>query len=290
MTDTRTRPQTRIRWPEVIERAAEIAGSYSTPVTLRQLHYRLVAEHLIPNTRSAYKSLSSESAKARRAGVFPALTDRGRRIENLWSYSDPAEAVGRLARGYRRDRTAGQDEAVWVVVEKDTLIEQITAWVDGYGIPVVALRGYGSQTIIDDVRGEVLADGRDTTAVYIGDLDASGEDIERDFHERTDYCFADVRRVAVTFEQIDTLGLEPVPGKSADSRAGRFVENYGELIAVEVEAIDPAELERLVRREVEAIVDLDLLGQVRNREDRERALLVDAARRLADVGGVDDDE
>ena len=37
----------------VVERATTIAGSYDTPVTLRLLHYRLVASHVIANIWSA---------------------------------------------------------------------------------------------------------------------------------------------------------------------------------------------------------------------------------------------
>jgi hypothetical protein len=48
----------RIGWPAVIRQAAEIAGSYDTSVTLRQLFYRLVSVQVIPNTQGAYKWLT----------------------------------------------------------------------------------------------------------------------------------------------------------------------------------------------------------------------------------------
>jgi len=50
------------------QQAAAIVRSYDTGVTLRQLFYRLVAAHLLPNTTTAYKGLSSQTAEARRAG------------------------------------------------------------------------------------------------------------------------------------------------------------------------------------------------------------------------------
>jgi len=52
----------RLDWTPFLERAARIAASYSTPVTLRQLFYRLVAAGLLPNTQLAYKTLAAGQA------------------------------------------------------------------------------------------------------------------------------------------------------------------------------------------------------------------------------------
>jgi hypothetical protein len=272
-----------LRWQPIVERAAEIAGSYSTAVTLRQLFYRLVSEGLLANTDSSYKTLSARTAEARREGWFPALLDQGRSISGLASWTSPHLAVWSLAQRYRRDRREGQDKLAWLVLEKATLLEQVSDWVDEFGIPVVPLRGYGSQTIIDEIREEVEGDIRPAVALYLGDLDPTGEDIERDLQDRTGWCFDEVRRLAVTYEQIGDLGLVPAPGKATDTRARRFVDKYGELIQVEVEAIDPAHLEQLVREAVDTFIDVEQLDRVRAIESRERALLSAAAEGLRQV-------
>ncbi|MGI8868765.1 MAG: hypothetical protein ACR2F6_07930, partial [Mycobacteriales bacterium] len=67
-------------WSRIVNRAREIVDGYDSLVTLRQLFYRLVAEMLLANTVSNYKQLSDRTAKARRAGEFPDLLDRGRTI------------------------------------------------------------------------------------------------------------------------------------------------------------------------------------------------------------------
>jgi len=122
----------RLKWEPIIERAGEIAESYSTKVTLRQLFYRLVSEGLLPNLQNSYKQLSSQTAQARREGWFPALLDQGREIHGLYNWTDPGHALSSLARQYRRDRKEGQDKTVWIVLEKATLIEQVIDWVDLY--------------------------------------------------------------------------------------------------------------------------------------------------------------
>ena len=112
--DTSHRPG----WPALLTRAAAIVGSYDTPVTLRQLFYRLVAAELLPNTTNAYKSLSKYTAEARRAGTFPALMDRGRTIHRYQSFDGAPEAREWLANIYRRDRTEGQRVSVYLGVRK----------------------------------------------------------------------------------------------------------------------------------------------------------------------------
>src|SRR5665811_1531006 len=93
----------RINWSEVVDRAAEIVRSYDTSVTLRQLFYRLVAAEMLPNTTTAYKTLSSRTAEARRTGGFPTLYDRTRTIHERSWWDGPDDARRSIARQYRRD-------------------------------------------------------------------------------------------------------------------------------------------------------------------------------------------
>jgi hypothetical protein len=51
-------------WAPIIERAAGIVREYETPVTLRQVFYRLVAEGLVANKKTDYNQLSDRTAKA----------------------------------------------------------------------------------------------------------------------------------------------------------------------------------------------------------------------------------
>jgi hypothetical protein len=186
----------RLKWPPILKEAAAIVASYTTGVTLRQLYYRLVAAGLIPNTKNAYTSLSRKTAIARRDGWFPRLVDLGRQVDRPLSFSGTAEARQWLTRIYRRDRTAGQPIALYLGVEKATLLGLLEAWFGGLGIPRVALRGYSSQTLVDDVveavaaelRRDVTRQSRPAVLLYCGDYDPSGMDIPRDFAERTG-CF-----------------------------------------------------------------------------------------------------
>jgi hypothetical protein len=231
-------------WPALLVEATTIVESYSTLVTLRQLSYRLVARELLPNSTNAYKSLSRYTAQARRAGTFPSLMDRTRTIHRHTSFSGPGQALEWLARIYRRDRTEGQPFSLYLGVEKAGIVEQLQEWFGDLGAPVLALGGYGSQSYVDDVIEDVESSRRPAVLLYAGDHDASGEDIDRDFVARTG-CWAEVRRVALSAEQVEEHELPPQPGKTTDSRAAGFIARHGRLVQVELDALPPDALRQL---------------------------------------------
>lgn len=259
-----------IRWKPVITRAADIVRSYDTPVTLRQLFYRLVAAELIPNTRYAYQRLSKLTAEGRRDGSFPDLHDPGRAIHRNKSFASPKDAVDWVSRIYRRDRTEGQAWTVYIGVEKAGLVAQLDAWFgDPRGIPILALSGYASQSYVDSIVRDVAYQGRPAALLYAGDFDPSGEDIFRDFVARTD-CWTEVRHVALSATQVDDFGLPPQLGKATDSRASAFMAKHGTLVQVELDALAPPDLRALYADALWEFWGLGVAEKVRVRERRER--------------------
>lgn len=263
----------RLSWPPIIERAAQIVRGYDTGVTLRQLYYRLVAEGLITNTLNNYTNLSRLTAEGRRSGTFPQLIDLGRQVDRPLTFSSPAEGQRWLARRYRRDRTEGQPYVLYLGVEKATLLGQLQAWFGALGLPRVALRGYSSQTLVDDVAAEVQAErdatgARHTVLIYCGDYDPSGVDILRDFTERTD-CFASIRRIAVNREQIEQYGLTRMPAKAGDAR----LRSTGVVDQVEAEALAPETLQALFQAAIDEYWHEEAYNAALTREEEDRASL-----------------
>jgi hypothetical protein len=259
----------RIEWGRVLERAAAIVDSYETGVTLRQLFYRLVSDQTLPNTTSAYKNLSRTTAEARRDGWFPALIDRGRIIHRDPSWSSPAHALRALAEQYRVDRTAGQQWSIYLAVEKAGIVEQLSAWFSDLGVPILATGGYSSQTYVDEVNGHAARQERPAVLLYAGDFDPSGEDIDRDFTERSNGAFDEVVRVALSAEQVESYGLPENPGKTTDARAGGFVARHGRLVQVELDALDPVDLQQLYADAIEDYWDDEIAVEVIARENED---------------------
>ena len=127
-----------------------------------------------------YKHLSSWTAEARRRGTFPDLVDATRSISRPRSFESPADAREWLAKIYRRDRTEGQEKTLYLGVEKQGLVALLQSWYWHLGVGIVALKGYGSQTYLDEIGEDVERQGRPAVMLYAGDFDPTGEDIERD--------------------------------------------------------------------------------------------------------------
>jgi hypothetical protein len=274
-------------WGPILGIAAATVDEYPYLITLRQLHYRLV---MMPgleyrNTITDYTQLSARTAAARRAGSFPTLLDQTRQIHRPSCWDDGAHALRSLASQYRCDRTEGQENLVVLGGEKATLLAQLDDWYNELGVPIVLTRGYGSQTYLDDIASMVEADNRPAVLVYAGDLDPSGEDILRDFIERCD-VFSKIEHVAVRYGQIAELSLPKMEGNPEDRRAKGFIAKYGELLQVEVEAIEPDTLHQLYDEALDRWFDMPTFESARAREEATRARLQD----LADNFPVEDDE
>ncbi|MGO9154113.1 hypothetical protein [Mycobacterium sp.] len=263
----------RIQWGRVLDEARVIVESYDTPVTLRQLFYRLVAAELLPNVASAYKRLSAVTAEARRDGTFPELSDRTRQVHEYQTFFSPRHAVDYVRRIYRRDRTENQDVSLYLGVEKNGIVSQLQAWFGRpLGLPILALGGYASQSYADEVAAHVEQQNRPAVLLYAGDHDPSGWDIPRDFVDRTD-CWKHVHRVALTPEQIDEHDLPEAMGKETDSRKTGFVQRFGRLVQVELDALPPDVLRRLYQDALDSYWDESTFEAVIEREATERAEL-----------------
>jgi hypothetical protein len=159
----------RYEWAPVLDVGRAVVESYDTGVTLRQLFYRLVAGHHLPNVQSYYRRLSSMTAQGRRDGTFPDLLDRTSRIERPVSFAGPAEARSFLRDLYRRERTEGQEWTIVLGVEKAGMSAQLDAWfTDPLGIPHVALGGFASQSLCDKVARDIARQGRPAVLIYAG--------------------------------------------------------------------------------------------------------------------------
>ncbi|WP_406484186.1 hypothetical protein [Streptomyces sp. NBC_01568] len=240
--------------------------------------YRLAAEGVLPHTPPMYRRLSSRLAQARREGRFPDLIDTIREVHVPPAWPSAGAFVAEMPAWFRLDRTTGQKQSLYVAAEKDTLRQQLTGWLEFAGIPVLVVRGFSSQSYADVVRDRVAHEQREAHLAVVGDFDCSGEDIERDWVERTG-CWSSVTRVLLTYEQVRTYGLPATEGKSGDPRWPAFARRYGfdieRPVQWEVEALEPAELQRLVLAAVDPYIDRTVLAQQIAREEEQRRALAD---------------
>jgi hypothetical protein len=174
---------------------------------------------------------------------------------------------------YRRDRTEGQPYHLMIGVEKATQFGFLREWFKGIGVPVMALRGFSSQSHVDEVADLIDSDDRPSVLIYAGDFDPSGEDILRDFRARCGNRLTEVRRVALDWDQVVTHDLPPQLGKSTDSRAAAFEAKHGRLVQVELEALPPDVLQGFYQDAIADYWDDDAFRRICEIEVGERGEL-----------------
>jgi len=313
----------RLDWKYVVQRAVEETKGYNRrgrKPSIRTVFYRLYSLGVVPNTKSAYKRLSSKLVDARKEGLVPfdAFRDRTRTVlGELWDAvpeADVDEFREKLEERLEEldivsmvdsffdplkpfvwaGRWAAQPTVVEVWVEKEAFAPTVKDWLLGAGVAIRVNRGYPSWTFIfysvRELR-EVLKRHEKVVVLYLGDLDPSGVDIERFIGEALDFFKVPhdkvvFQRLAITEEQVRKFGLPPKPTDAATlaklQRDPR-TKSYTIDYVVELEAFEAyaeREFERLVREAVDDHLDEEVYGEMK---EKERKLNEELDEALAEV-------
>lgn len=247
---------------------------------MRQVFYRLVAAGVVAKTEGEYKATVVRLlGDLRREGVIPYgwVADHTRWMRKPRSYDRLEDALAETARTYRRALWRDQTVDVEVWLEKDALAGVLYTETAVWDVPLMVTRGYPSLSFLAEAAEVLAAAGRPVHLYYFGDWDPSGLDIARHVEKALGELApgADLRfqRVAVTAAQIARWALPTRPTKGSDSRSGGFAGG-----SVEVDALPPVELRRLVRSCVERHLDAATLTRTRDVERQERETLAEIAR------------
>ena len=177
---------------------------------------------------------------------------------------------------YLRDRTEGQPTALYLAVEKMTLTAQVQSWFGDLGIPILALRGYSSESYEREIAEDVYKyakwapDGNSLCGRFRSHGRGHRPELQVQLTARGVENWT-LERVAITEEQVDKYGLPEAPGKADDPRADGFIERHGRLVQVEVEALDPDILRGLFQDGIDQYWDNDAYEAILDIESDERA-------------------
>lgn len=277
---------------DAVEKANTIIAEYQAQgftLTLRQLYYQFVARELIANKQSEYKRLGSIINDARLAGLidWDAIEDRTRQLRSLAHWADPEELVNAAAEQYREDLWAGQRRYVEVWIEKDALLGVVEPVCQRWRVSYFACRGYASQSAHYEAGKRIMRDAarnqRRTLILHLGDHDPSGIDMTRDNAARLEMfsgtdvgSIVDVKRIALNFNQVEQYKLPPNPAKETDSRSDGYIRKYGES-SWELDALEPMVIDRLIEKEIKAVIDMKKWKLAKAGEDENRERIRDAA-------------
>lgn len=276
---------------EIINSVIEEYSDQGYELTLRQAYYQLVARGYIPNNERSYKNIGSLINDGRLAGLIDwhSITDRTRNIRRLSHWNNPAEIIDSASKQYRLDKWKGQPNYVEVWVEKDALVDVVSRACNYLDVPYFSCRGYTSQSEMWAASRRFIGqkDKEERIIIHLGDHDPSGIDMTRDIQERMDLFGADVevKRIALTMQQIKKYNPPPNPAKITDSRCKGYIEKYGNE-SWELDALEPKVITSLITKAVEEYIDEDLYGEVCDLEEGEREELHQICRHYDTIAAV----
>ena len=256
-------------------------------LTLRQLYYQLVAADIIPNNERSYKRIGSYVSRARLSGTmdWDAIEDRARSPQMHPEWDSLSSLMNSALVSFRLPRWDDQPNYVELWVEKDALASVLRPIADLYHITLMVNRGYSSTSAMKEsaerFNREGFSKNRNCHLLYLGDLDPSGEDMVRDIRDRLEEfrCSPEVRKIALTIQQVEEHAPPPNPTKVTDSRASAYIRRYGHS-SWEVDALNPRTLTELISRELDCLVEQDLVDDI---VEREAELKEDLERAIADI-------
>lgn len=244
------------------------------PVTVRQMFYLCSVAGHVSKDEAGYRKVAYALLAMRRAGAIPYgwIADNTRWMRKGESFGDLSAALNSMHKYYRRDLWASQRDRVEIWLEKDALSSSVFEVTDEYDVPLYVTRGYSSETFLFSAAEAMQAENKPTYIYHFGDYDPSGKDAARHIAETlarfgAEFTFTEA---AVTAEQVHSLRLPTRPTKRQDTRARAWQGG-----SVELDAIPPAELRRMVRTCIEQHIDAKALAFSRELEAQERATIED---------------
>lgn len=260
---------------DLIKLVNQVVNEYSIQgyeLTLRQAYYQLVARGYIPNNERSYKNIGNLINDGRLAGLIDwnSITDRTRNLRKNSHWDNPADVIASARYSYLLDKWEGQPNYVEVWVEKDALVDIIGQACRPLDVPFFSCRGYTSQSEMWSAAQRFIrqSDRENRIIIHLGDHDPSGIDMTRDIQERL-WLFGaevEVKRVALTMDQIDTYNPPPNPAKLSDSRCGKYIDQFGDE-SWELDALEPKVITDLISDEVTTFRDDEVYQAVCSREN-----------------------
>lgn len=263
----------------IIKNTQEVMAQYQT-MTVRQLHYRLVARGM-SNTQQNYKRIVAITSEMRWNGIlnFDQFDDRERQTVGQ-ARNEPTDLDDTIENAkeqiklwmtqYSKNRWENQEKYIEIWIEKKALQGVFQDVTNSRRVVLAPCKGYPSLTFLYEAtarfeRAKEL--NQDPIIIYFGDYDPSGEDIPRAIQDNLARMGTPItlERVALNEDQVTAWGLPPAPTKDTDSRSA----NWDGLGQVELDAVEPNQLKQMARDAIDAHFDDDIYDELKAQQDRE---------------------
>jgi hypothetical protein len=287
----------RLRWE--LQRIVE----KHRPLTVRAVFYIAVAARLIEKTEKAYHNTiirllsvmreecldRDRDGKPATGAVIPFsrryIIDASRWIRKPITYSGPEAALQRTAAVYRRDLWEHADTYVAFYCEKETIADLVYQQTAKWDVPLSIFHGFSSKSYLYENAEAIEEAGKPAYLYFLRDHDPSGEkNFKSAVRSLIRYAPRDaeihVVNLAVTREQISELHLPTRPTKIKDNAHAKGWKGGR---SVEVDAIPPVELRRIINSAIERHVNKRALKIIRVAEQSERELMERISGKLPEI-------
>lgn len=266
----------------IIKNSVEVLSQYDPGVlTIRGLHYQLVSLGMT-NDIQHYKRVVAAMEVARWAGTvaFDVFSDRDRGMVGYTPYlptlldekvEEAKDQVGAWMTSYSKNKWENQPYYPEVLIEKKALEGVFLKPCQRHNVALGACKGYPSLTFLHDLYNRMYLaayKGKKPVIIYFGDYDPSGDDIPRAIVDNLARFGVNVelRRIALTQDQVVAWKLPHAPAKETDSRT----KNWDGLGQVELDAVKPEKLIRLLDGAITDVFDEQLQAELLEQEADER--------------------
>lgn len=198
-------------------------------MTLRGLFYRVVSAGWLPSTdKQYYQTLGRVMTILRETGVvsFRWIVDGVRATVKPSSWSGLADFADTVRDAYRKDFWARLPHYVHLFREKDAMAGTLAPTTREYDVPLSVIRGFSSVSYAHEIAEQWRDIEKPIFAYYLGDLDPSGLELERDMREKLErYSHREFswQRLAVTPVDFSAFNLFPLEPKEKDAHTKRFL-------------------------------------------------------------------
>ena len=167
--------------------------------------------------------------------------------------------------GYTRNRQQSQPHHIGIIAEKLTVKTILESVAEAYSIPLTISRGMSGPTLKKKIADRYRrSKKRNLILLVVADLDPAGDAIAQDIRDAFERDFRihgdriEVYKVALNIDQVNEMDLEPsMDAKDSSPTYAEFVGRYGVTDAYELEALEPADLQEIVKGAIEYVMDLD---------------------------------
>ena len=245
----------------IVENAEKILSNYTEGITLRQLHYRLVAIGMT-NDVNHYKRVINAMTQCRWNGSigFKEFIDRDRSVYGTTKIEETnvedeiesaKETIKLWMEAYYKNRWENQDNFIEVWIEKKALQGVFETTCSRNRVALCPCKGYPSLTYLDNAfdRFENAIDlNKKITILYFGDYDPSGSNIPYTIKQNIERMGMNIKieRIALNPNQIKEMNLPSVPPKKTDTRTLNWDGNS----CVECDAVEPSILAKMCHDQI----------------------------------------